>query len=123
MSKLTDIEMGEIALRVMIATTPRVTGEGSAKREAELRADGVYYVVKETGVTNEKAMQFLQRLHGIASNLDEKEMEEIALKFMKQRVQRYLKNRNVDRFGQVIAERTGIPCGLLMRFTHQLLLS
>lgn len=121
MSELTEEELGDIALRVTIAFTPHVTGEGDAEREAALLAFGVHYVVKETGVTSEKAMQFLRRLDGLASDLNEKEAEGIALSFLRKRFPRYLKIQNVDRFSQLTAERTGIPSGLLAMFTQQLL--
>ena len=121
MPELTEEEMGNIAFKVMIASTSHITGKGGVEHEAALLADGVYRVAKETGVTNEKAMQFIQKLQGLASDLNEKETEEIALSFLKKRFPRYLKIQNVERFSRLTAERTGIPSGLLMGFTQQLL--
>lgn len=121
MPELTEKEMGDIALRLMSAFSEDFTGEESAERKAALLAFGACYVVRETGITNEKAIQFLKRLQGLASDLNEKEAEEIALSFLGQRFPRYLKKQNVERFSQLTAEHTGIPSGLLAMFTHQLL--
>lgn len=139
MSELTEEQMGEIALRILRISIE--TASHGDEYEKVLR-EGISHVVKETGVTNEKALQFLERLQGIALNCDEEEMGEIALKFIRKRAQRYLKSpeeevggfalkfirerarRNMKRvygLARVIAERNNISDETAVLFVRQFL--
>lgn len=80
---LSNEQMGEMALSIMRA-------DGSLKNEPGHGLHCVVYVSREAEISQGKARDFLYQLSGKASNLNEVEMQEIALKFSKQRVSNFL---------------------------------